>query len=43
MRLASYRYLEKMGLLDEQTVKESLMDISPNIRKEAIVSYITME
>jgi len=42
VRLASYRYLEKMGLLDEQTVKESLMDISPNIRKEAIVSYITM-
>lgn len=42
VRFAAYRYLEKMGLLDEKTVKESLKDISPNIRKEAIISYISM-
>ncbi|PNS00487.1 hypothetical protein X927_02885 [Petrotoga mexicana DSM 14811] len=42
VRFSAYRYLDKMGFLDENTIKEALKDISANIRKEAIISYIQM-
>ncbi|PNR94147.1 HEAT repeat domain-containing protein [Petrotoga sp. 9PWA.NaAc.5.4] len=43
VRFYAYKYLDKMALLDEETVKTALNDISSAIRKEAIVSYISMK
>lgn len=40
VRFSAFRYLDKMGILDEETTKEALKDLSSAIRKEAVISYI---
>lgn len=41
VRLSALRYMEKMGLMDENEISESIKDISSAVRRDAVRIYIS--